>query len=147
MSSKSLPTPAQVLAKFYEAETIYMAAAPKERDIAGMASCLSEDFRLYQSPDLPYGGTYEGRSGFKKWSDDMASYFDRLEVIDPQVFEKSGSDSVVVSSTLKLRVRKNGVELVGPLLQAMKVDREKGLLTEIRPFYWNVKGLNEAVQK
>ncbi|KAK4508591.1 hypothetical protein PRZ48_002330 [Zasmidium cellare] len=164
MSSKPLPTPAEILAKvqqgasidipypltdrqFYEAETIYMAAAPSERDITGMASCLSEDFQLHQSPDLPYGGIYKGRSGFKDWSDDMASYFDRLEVVDPQVFEKSGSDSVVVSSTLKLRVRKNGVELVGPLLQAMKVDREKGLLTEIRPFYWDVKGLNEALQK
>ena len=106
-----------------------MAAAPSERDITGMASCLSEDFQLHQSPDLPYGGIYKGRSGFKvllhrdnflaqrltsslqDWSDDMASYFDRLEVVDPQVFEKSGSDSVVVSSTLKLRVRKNGVEL------------------------------------
>lgn len=100
----------------------------------------------------------------QKWSDDMASYFDRLEVIDPQVFEKSDSDTVIVYSTLKLRVRKNGEDWVKPLIQAgradqdagsrlltiiqaVKVDREKGFLTEMRPFYWNVKGLNETLKK
>lgn len=100
----------------------------------------------------------------QKWSDDMASYFDRLEVVDPQVFEKSDSDTVIVYSTLKLRVRKNGEDWVKPLIQvsrvsldaerksltsiqAVKVDRGKGFLTEIRPFYWDVKGLNEALSK
>lgn len=42
-----------------------MAASSEERDINGMASCLSEGFQLHQSPDLPYGGTYKGHSGFK----------------------------------------------------------------------------------
>lgn len=47
----------------------------------------------------------------------MASYFDRLDVADAQVFEKSGSDMLVVASTLKLRVRKNGEQWEKPLLQ------------------------------
>lgn len=53
----------------------------------------------------------------QQWSDDMASYFDKLDVIDPQVFERSGSDMIIVSSTLKLRVRKNGEQWEKPLVQ------------------------------
>ncbi|EME88407.1 uncharacterized protein MYCFIDRAFT_192586 [Pseudocercospora fijiensis CIRAD86] len=139
-------TPAEILQKFYDAETIYMAASPENRDFAnGMGKTLSPNLKLYQSPDLPYGGVFEGHAGFQDWSQRMASYFDKLEVTDPQVFEQAGSDAVIVASTLKLRVRKTGKDLVNPLLQKISVDREKGVITEIRPFYWDVKGLNEAL--
>ena len=124
-----------------------MAASPGDRDFAGMAATLSPDMKLVQAPDLLWGGVYHGHAGFQKWSETMASYFDGLEVTDPQVFEQSGSDSVVVHSVLKLRVRKNGEKLERPLIQIIKVDRVKEVITEITPFYWDVKGLNETLEE
>ncbi|CAK3898328.1 Hypothetical predicted protein [Lecanosticta acicola] len=146
MASTSLPTPAEILQKFYAAETVYMASAPSERDFAGMASTLAPDLELHQSPDLPWGGEFKGHSGFLKWSETMASYFNRLEVTDPQIFEQKDSDAVLVYSTLKLRVKKNGKEWARPLAQFVRVDRVRGVITEIRPFYWDVKGLKEALE-
>ena len=36
-------------------------------------------------------------------------------------------------------------ELLEPLIQWIKVDRDAGTIKEIRPFYWNVRGVNEAL--
>jgi hypothetical protein len=89
----SLPTPAEILNRFYTAESIYMAAPPEKRDFAGgMGKTLAQDFKLYQSPDLPYSqNEYNGHEGFQVWSSEMASLFDSLEVTDPQVFEQKVS--------------------------------------------------------
>lgn len=143
------PTAAEILNRFYEAETKYMAAPPDQRDFAGgMGTVLSSNVKIFQSPDLPYSqSTYEGHAGFQKWGEEMAGLFDSLVVSDPKIFEQQGgeADEVVVASTLKLRVRKTGERWEAPLLQVIGVDREEGKITFIRPFYWDVKGLNEVV--
>lgn len=136
---------ADILDRFYAAERNYMAESAEKRDFSGMAATLSPDMRLLQSPDLPYGGEYTGHAGFLTWSEAMAARFDKLDVVDPKVFE--GGDEVIVKSTLKLRVRGTGEELARPLLQSVKVDLEKEVITEIVPFYWDVKGLNEALAR
>ena len=144
----SLPTPAQILARFYEAETAYMAASPSERDFAGgMGKTLAPDFTSQQSPDLPWGGAWKGHKGFQNWSEIMASLFSSLEVQEPRIFEKEGEDEVVVVSTLRLVTREGGKEWAAPLTQTVKVDREKGWITEIRPFYWDVAGLRRLLGK
>ncbi|KAH8887153.1 hypothetical protein GQ53DRAFT_327277 [Thozetella sp. PMI_491] len=134
---------AAILERFYDAERIYMAAPPTERDASGMVACISPAMRLYQSPDLPYGGVYEGLEGFLQWSKQMSDLFDVVDVQNPRVLE--GDGEAVVLSTLHLRVRRTGQVLVRPLAQQVKTDGEKGVITEIRPFYWDVAGLNAAV--
>ena len=125
-----------------------MATPPEKRDFAtGMGRTIAPQIQLHQSPDLPYGGVYHGHEGFQRWSEAMSSYFSSLEVLEPRVFELEGSDEVVVLSTLDLTVRKTGGKWTAPMCQVIKVDREKEFITEIRPFYWDVKGLNEAVGK
>ena len=142
----SLPTPAEILNRFYEAETEYMLTPPEQRNFStGWGRTISSSMVLHQSADLPYGGEYHGHEGFLKWTEEMSSRFSTLDVKDPQVFEKEGSDQVMVSSTLELTVRKTGQKWIAPMCQTVRVDREKGWITEIRPFYWNVKGLNEAL--
>lgn len=126
MDQTNLPTAAEILDRFYAAETIYMAASPSERDFSGMAATLAKDMKLYQTPDLPWGGVYEGHSGFLQWSEKMASRFDVLEVADPQVFE--GKDGVMVLSTLKFRTRKDGKHWAKPFSQFVRVDREAGVV-------------------
>ena len=146
-SNGALPTAAEILARFYQAETIYMAAPPEERDFAsGMGRTLSPDLRLYQSPDLMFSSSeYHGHEGFQKWSKEMAGFFSHLVVADPQVFEKDGANDVVVVSRLELKTREGGKEWAAPLTQVVGVDREKGVITSIRPFYWNVAGLKKLL--
>lgn len=147
-SNSALPTAADILDRFYKAETVYMSLPAEQRDFQStMGLTISPDIELYQSPDLPYGGVYHGHDGFLEWSEAMSSYFSELEVLEPKVFEREGADEVVVLSTLKLKTRSTGKAWVAPLAQAVKVDREKGLITMIRPFYWDVKGLNEVLGK
>ena len=75
----------------------------------------------------------------------MSRYFDVVDVQNPQVLENT--DTVVVVSTLKLRVRRTHEEWSAPFTQVVKVDPEKGVITEIRPFYWDVRGLNEILTR
>jgi uncharacterized protein len=58
-----LPTAKEILDRFYAAERVYMSAPPAEADFSGMGATLSPQIKLYQSPDLPYGGEYEGHEG------------------------------------------------------------------------------------
>lgn len=140
---QSTRTAAEVLGRFYAAERIYMASPAESREFGDLESTLAADIQIHQSPDMPYGGEYEGHAGFMKWSEAMATCFDKMEVLDPQILD-NGKD-VVVTSTLRIRVRKSGEELLEPLIQTIKVDRENMVIKEIRPFYWNVRGLNEAL--
>lgn len=75
----------------------------------------------------------------------MSALFSALEVTEPKVFELEGASEVVVTSVLKLTVRKSGEALELPLAQGVGVDRREGVITWIRPFYWDVRGLKEAV--
>lgn len=120
-----------------------MAQTPEQQDRALLARTLASDIVLYQTPDLPYGGEYHGIDGFLRWGKIMGSLFSKVDVQPTNVLENE--DDVIVISTITLRVRKTGRELVNPFVQHVKVDREAGKITEFRPFYWNVKGLVEAL--
>lgn len=143
MGDQAPVTSSEILNRFYAAECIYMSAEPAKRDFTDMGTTLSPNIKLFQTPDLPYGGVYEGHKGFQEWSSTMARLFDVVDVADAKVLEEG--DYVVILSTLKLRVRKSGEELANPFVQKVSVDREKGVITEMRPFYWNVAGLNKAL--
>ncbi|EXJ92502.1 hypothetical protein A1O3_01054 [Capronia epimyces CBS 606.96] len=136
-----------ILEAFYAAEAIYMSAPPEERDFSGMAARVACDIRLEQTSALPYAGVYIGPQGMQEWSRKMAGYFDVVEVRDREIFESTNSASakVVVLSNLHLRVRKTGQELVFPHCQENTVDLERGVLTEMRIFYWDVKAINDAL--
>ncbi|KAL9067324.1 MAG: hypothetical protein Q9157_006837 [Trypethelium eluteriae] len=133
MSTNVLPTAADILNRFYEAERIYMSAPLTEGDFSGMAATLASDVKLIHSP------------GFRKWAEEMSRYFDIVDVQNPQVLENG--DLVVVVSNLKLRVRESQQEWENPFTQVIKVDRQKGVITEIRPFYWDLKGLNAVLRR
>jgi hypothetical protein len=134
-----------ILQQFYADERIYMSQPQDKADPSLLARTLSSDVKLYQSPDLPYGGTYSGVEGFLAWGKEMGNCFDQVGVEPNKILEDG--DDVVVLSTLNLRVRKTGEVLSGPFAQHVKVDREQGKIVEMRPFYWNVQGLNEALKR
>jgi len=43
--------------------------------------------------------------------------------------------------------RRTSEQFSMPFVQQVKVDREKGVIVEMKPFYWDVQGLNEAVNR
>ncbi|KAL4880361.1 hypothetical protein BJY04DRAFT_219356 [Aspergillus karnatakaensis] len=145
MSHSSKITARSVIDAFYTAETEYMSAPPTRRDFSGIAATLSPTIRLEQTPALPYAGTYIGPDGFQEWTTRMAHYFDVVDVQNPEVFERPGSDRIVVLSNVHLRVRATGQELDFPFCQVMRIDLDGGVITEMRPFYWDVAAVNRAV--
>lgn len=139
-------TPRAVLDAFYAAERVYMSAPPDSRDFAGIAATVAPNFRLEQSSALPYAGVYIGPEGMQDWARRMAGYFEVVDVQNAEIFERQGSDRVVVVSNLHLKVRSSGQELDYPFCQVVTVDLERGLMTEMRPFYWDVAAVNKALE-
>lgn len=138
-------TPRSILESFYAAERAYMSAPPDKRDFSGIAATISPDYRLEQTSALPYAGVYYGPAGLEKWGRQMADYFSVVDVQNAEIFERQGSSRIVVVSNLHLEVRKTGENLDFPFCQVVTVDVEKGVMTEMRPFYWDVQALNNAV--
>ena len=122
-----------------------MSAPAEKRDISPLRAIVSPEYQLVQTSALPYAGSYVGPEGLQAWAEQMSDYFDVVDVQEPEIFEREGSNRIVVLANLYLRVRTTGEDLHFPFCQAVTVDLDKGLLTEMRPFYWDVKRLNEAV--
>lgn len=142
-------TATEILDRFFIAEAVFGSsdAETREAKLLAMLDTLSPEIRVIQSPDLPYGGTFKGHDGFRKWSEAMSARFNRLEVTDRRVLVGDADSEIVVLSTLKLRVTKTGEEWTKPFAQTIEVDREAGVITLIRPWYWDIGGLNEALAK
>ncbi|KAL4863684.1 hypothetical protein BDV12DRAFT_206327 [Aspergillus spectabilis] len=145
MASTPKYTARAVLDAFYKAEREYMAASPEARDFSGIAATIAPDFRMEQTSALPYAGVYIGPQGMQDWTTRMADYFDVVDVRNPEIFERPGSDRIVVLSTTHLRVRSTGHEMQFPFCQAITVDLEKGNIVDLRPFYWDVAAVNKAL--
>jgi uncharacterized protein len=138
-------TPLSVLQKFYDAERVYTSApAGSDPDFTPVANMLSSDYYMEQSSALPWGGTYHGPKGFKSFFD-QASEWCTIDVRGPEVFEKEGSDRIVVLSTIYYFCKRTGERLSFPLSQTFVIDREEGVIREIRSFYWDVRRLNAAM--
>ncbi|KAH8647962.1 hypothetical protein BX600DRAFT_476058 [Xylariales sp. PMI_506] len=145
MAAPKKQTAADILHAFYAAEREFMAAPLDTRDPAALAATLSPDFQGIQSPDLPWGGIWDGIDGFFAWGKRVGELFDLLDVQNPRIYERDGADEVVVVLNLHLRVRKTQEELDHPMVQVVKVDLEKGVIKSFQPFMWNVAGLNEKL--
>jgi uncharacterized protein len=134
-------TPLSILNAFYAAERNYMSSPPETRDFSVMASTISPNMILYQTPNLPYSGTYHGVQGFKEHFEKMGKVYSEVDVGGVEVFQ--GEEGVVVYCEVRFVVRGTGREVRQRLCQVVKVDGEKGWLREMRVFYWDVPGLVE----
>lgn len=140
-----MPTATEILNQFYADERTFMAQAPEEQDRKLLANTLASNIKLHQTPGLPYGGLYEGIDEFLVWGKTMGSLFSKVDVQPSNILERAAD--VVVISTVHSTIRKTQRDLSFPFLQHVKVDAEMGKITEIWPFYWNVKGLVEALEE
>lgn len=137
------PTPIDVINRFYDAENAYMNAGGERggADFAAMAATLDPAVVLHQTPDLPWGGEFQGHAGYENWARQMSDAFDRLEVHDTRFLTEG--DTVVILCRLITRSRKTGEQLDLPMAQIVRVSGDK--IIEFRPFYWNVPAYQVAV--
>ncbi len=137
-------SPREVLDAFYEAERKFTSAPAAQRDFGTIAATLAEDFYMEQSSALPWAGVYHGPKGLQEWID-KASNWTVIDVRNPEIFERDGSDKVVVLSQIYYKCHKTGEEIDFPLSQTIVVDRERGTIKEIRSYYWDIQRLNKAM--
>ena len=137
-------SPKQVLQAFYEAEKDYMQAKESGEEVSfdGLAATLDPAVILHQSPDLPFGGDFTGHRQYEQWAVTMKSIFDKLEVGEQEWFEEG--DKVIVVCRFKTRSRINGSAQDFPMVQVVTV--RNGLITDFRPFYWNVPAYIRAAK-
>ena len=69
--------PIEIIGRFYSAEADYMNAggAAAGADFSAMAATLAADVVLHQSPDLPWGGEFDGHKGYEDWARQMSAAF------------------------------------------------------------------------
>lgn len=138
-------TPKQVLLKFYEEEGKYTKAPPESRDFSAVAACFADDYYMEQSSALPWAGTYHGPDGMKSFLD-KASQHVTIDVQQAEIFESEGSDKVMVYCQVNFVALKSGKADTFPMAQMVRIDRERGLIKEIRAFYWDIRKLNEQIE-
>lgn len=137
-------TPRQVLEKFYEAERVFTSAPAGQRDFGTIAEVLSDRFYMEQSSALPWAGEYHGPQELNNWLEKVSEWT-VIDVRNPQIFENSDSDQVVVLSTVYYTCHKTKEKIDFPLSQTFVIDCKLGQIKEIRSFYWDILKLNNAM--
>lgn len=144
MTATTHLTPKQVLLKFYEEEKKYTTAPAETRDFSAVAACFADDYYMEQSSALPWAGAYHGPEGMKSFLD-KASQYVTIDVQEAEIFEAEGSDKVMVYCQVTMASVVSGKADTFPMAQMVKIDPAKGLIKEIRAFYWDIRRLNEQI--
>ncbi|MFF5720303.1 nuclear transport factor 2 family protein [Streptomyces buecherae] len=141
MSMSPAADAATVLTGMYAAEAAYLAAGgPGEASFEILAPFFAPDVTLHQADGLPYGGTWRGHDGVRRFFLAMARTWESFEMVE-QEFLATGETAVVLTH-VRARARATGRELGFPILQTVTV--EGGRITEVRPFYWDTLAIADA---
>lgn len=138
-------TPAQsarhVLEGMYRAEAEYLAAGgPGRASFTALAPFFAPEVELHQADGLPYGGVWRGHAGMERFFLAMSATWDRFDMAEQTILSESGP--LVVLTHVRARSRATGRELNFPILQTVTV--AGGLITEVRPFYWDTAAVTAA---
>ncbi|MGY0058737.1 nuclear transport factor 2 family protein [Streptomyces sp. LZ34] len=141
MTTASASDSVTVLTGMYAAEAAYLAAGgPGEASFDPLAPFFSPDVVLHQAEALPFGGTWRGHEGIERFFTVMSLTWEAFEMVE-QEFLATGETAVVLTQ-VHARARATGHELTFPILQTVLV--KDGLITEVRPFYWDTAAIAEA---
>ncbi|GGS24897.1 MULTISPECIES: nuclear transport factor 2 family protein [Actinokineospora] len=134
-------TPTDVLEGMYAAEADYLAAGgPGSASFAPLAPFFAPDVTLHQADGLPYGGIWRGHDGLARFFTTMSAVWERFDLADRTYLSRTSP--LVVRFRIHARARATGRDLDFPILQT--VDVEDGLITELRPFYWDTAEIAAA---
>ena len=128
-------TAAATLARFYEAESAYLASGGG--DFSRVAATLDPECVIYQPASLPYGGAWRGHTGFEAWMKSFAQLWSSLEVKDSELYPNG--DVVISRSHVYAIAKEDGRPIDWPLLQFFRL--RNGRVLELWPFYWDTATL------
>ena len=109
-------------------------------DMAGMIALLAPNIVVHEANGLPYGGVYHGHAGMGALFQKLVGILDHFRVL-PEDFFVSGP-VVIAKIRVVGRARATGQSIDMPVLEMWTL--EKGLVTEIRPFYWDTAEFQKA---
>ena len=129
---------ASVLKQPKEVAAEYFKFLFKTGDFEGIKRILAADAIYNQADGLPYGGTYIGFEQLIGMFAKAQTYFDLRIVGEPVYFiSESSPDAVIINFTIKCVSKKTKKEITMPIAEYFKV--KDGLITDIRPFYFDTK--------
>jgi ketosteroid isomerase-like protein len=130
-----------VLSGMYAAEAEYLSAGgPHRAPFDLLAPFFAPDVVLHQAAGLPYGGTWRGHDGLRRFFLAMGEAWESFDMVE-QEFLATGETAVVLTQ-IRARARATGRELGFPLLQTITV--RGGRIAEVRPFYWDTRAIADA---
>lgn len=124
---------AQVMRKFYGA--IFAS------DWAGVEKVVTKNLMVYEADGLPYRGEYRGVEALKSLFARVVGYWDDLN-IEIKAITSGGGYAVGVlqfSGTAKA----SGKKISMPIAEISEF--ENGLISSIKPVYWDTKTISEAI--
>ena len=98
-------------------------------DTAAIAARFAADVRIEQTPELPWGGVYDGLAGFAKFSATLRAHIESRVAIDT-VFA-AGADIVVIGHTIG-KTKQNGAAFEVAIAHVLTV--ADGKVTRARYF-------------
>lgn len=124
---------AQVMKRFYDA--IF------SNDWAGVEKVVSKNLIVYEADGLPYRGEYCGIDELKALFGRVVGYWDDLNI---EVKAITSGDGYVVGVLQFSGVSKaTGRKISMPIAEISEF--ENGLISSIKPVYWDTKTISETI--
>lgn len=102
-------------------------------DWTACEALLSPDLVIHEADGLPYAGTYRGRDALQRLHGIVMAHWQDPEI---EFHAMTAGDGHVVSLvTFHLTSKATGKRATMPLAEMFRIDQ--GLVTEIRPFYFD----------
>lgn len=99
---------------------------------------------IFHSPEsLPYGGMWHGIDGWKNMKQAIGEVWSELELTIRHLVGADNDDCFIVIADLKARSRKTGNIYESEVME--KWLWRDGLLTLVRPYYWDTAKVNQIV--
>jgi ketosteroid isomerase-like protein len=122
-----------------KAQTFYALVQEGKWDEA--SAFVSDDFTIIEAQDLPFGGTVQGRGAIQKSFTALSQCLDITSI----EFQQMTQGGAYIVSILDIVVKgKGGRELRLGIAEVLKFNQ--GLISEVRPYYFDHDAVHEAVE-
>ena len=126
-----------VVAKYFE-------CLFKTGDFKMMSEIIAPGAIYHQAVGLPYGGTFIGFENWTKMFTHASTFFDLQIEREPTYFTSATEDGVLIHFTIKCKAKKSGKIISMPIAEYFEV--KDGLITGIRPFYFDTKKFSDFIE-
>lgn len=141
MSVSEMPTRDVLIAameRFYTAEGGFFTGA---HDFGPVADLLHRDVVVFEPDSLPYGGEWRGHDGFERLLSAMQETWSSISAQDAHYVVDGETVIVLVTMVAEAagtkRIARNAISEL--------VRFRDGLISEVRPFYWDTAAVNRAL--